>query len=162
VRKHAPAPLRIPKLIPFSRYLCETYDKEGKLLPADPAQRVKALRWLHAAEATFALHAIGILYVRWNGEKYPEAIATIEEGMSKNVQKDLAWLEQELSSSGGQFLLGSQITIADIMMQFSIAFIFARELGTKGKKFPAIEKWMSACENTESYKKAVKKTGHKL
>jgi len=146
----------------IAQYLCDTYDKSHCLIPTDAAQRVKALRWLHAAEATFCLHAIGILYVRWFGEKTPEAASTIEEGMSKNVQKDLDWLERELGSSGGEFLLGAYVTIADIMMQFSIDFIFARELGTKGKKWPGIENWLQACKETDSYRKAVGKTGHKL
>lgn len=54
------------------------------------------------------------------------------------------------------------VTAADIMMQFSADFILARELGTKGKEYPAIRKWLEACKGTEGYQKAVEKTGHKL
>jgi glutathione S-transferase len=82
--------------------------------------------------------------------------------MSANVQNDLSWLETELSRSPGQFLLGDHITAADVMMQFSVEFIFAMKLGTQGKEYPSINKWMEACRSTESYKRAVKKTGHKL
>jgi glutathione S-transferase len=113
-------------------YLCETYDKHGKLLPLDPAQRVKVRQWVHASEATFALHALAILYARWHIQGAPEG------------------------------LCGDHITAADIMMQFSADFILARELGTQGKEWPNINKWLEACKKTDTYQRAVKKTGHKL
>jgi glutathione S-transferase len=82
--------------------------------------------------------------------------------MSVNVQNDMSWLETELSLSQGQFLCGENVTAADIMMQFSAEFIIARELGTMGKEWPNINKWMEACKNTAGYKRAVEKTGHQL
>jgi glutathione S-transferase len=144
-------------------YLCETYDKSHRLLPEDPAQRIKVRQWVHAAEATFALHAIAILYARWNIKDAPEGtIEAAEKGMSVNVQNDMSWLETELSLSQGQFLCGESVTAADIMMQFSAEFIIARDLGTNGKEWPNINKWLEACKGTEGYKRAVEKTGHKL
>ncbi|KAF1947165.1 glutathione S-transferase [Clathrospora elynae] len=137
---------------------------ERKLLPHDPKERVKVRQWVHAAEATFALHAIAILYARWNIPKdAPEGtIEAAEKGMSANVQSDLSWLETELSLSQGRFLCGDHVTAADIMMQFSADFIMARELGTQGRQYTNINKWLEACKNTEGYKRAVEKTGHKL
>lgn len=82
--------------------------------------------------------------------------------MSVNVLKDLDFLEKELANSSGQFLVGDTVTIADCMMLFSIQFVLARELGTGGKRWEGIEKWVQRCEATDSYQKAVKKTGHKL
>jgi glutathione S-transferase len=144
-------------------YLCETYDKEGRLLPTDPAQRVKVRQWMHAAEATFALHALAILYARWHIKDAPDGtIEAAEQSMSANVQNDMSWLETELSLSSGKFLCGDHVTAADIMMQFSAEFIIQRELGTLGKEWPNINKWLERCRNTESYRKAVEKTGHKL
>lgn len=120
-------------------------------------------QWVHAAEATFALHALAILYARWNIQGAPEGtIEAAEERMSANVQNDMSWLETELSLSHGQFLCGDHVTAADIMMQFSLDFILARELGTQGKEWPSINKWMEACKNTDTYQRAVQKTGHKL
>jgi len=144
------------------RYLEEKYDKPNKLLPSDPAKRVQALRWLHAAEGTYMLHAIGIIYVRWFSGDNKAAADQIEEAMSKNVQKDLDLLEEELGKSEGRFLLGDSVTVADCMMHFSLAFILARGLGTKGKQWPKIEKWIEHCEATSTYKKAVQKTGYDL
>lgn len=108
------------------------------------------------------LHAIGILYVRWFGGGHEDAQQAIEEGMSKNVHKDLDFLEAELSKSSGRFLLGDGVTVADTMMHFGVTFIFARQLGTKGGSWPKIEQWIGDCEATEPYKRAVEKTGHKL
>ena len=144
-------------------YLCETYDKAGKMLPSDPVRRAKVRQWVHAAEATFALHALAILYARWNIKDAPEkTVEAAEERMSANVQNDMSWLETELSFSQSRFLFGDHVTAADIMMQFSAEFILARELGTNGKEWPNVNKWLEACKNEEGYKKAVERTGHKL
>jgi glutathione S-transferase len=82
--------------------------------------------------------------------------------MSVNVQNDLSWLETELSLSQGAFLCGDHVTAADIMMQFSAEFILERELGTGGREYPGIRRWMESCRGTEGYKRAVEKTGYKL
>jgi glutathione S-transferase len=133
------------------------------MLPTDPAQRVKVRQWIHASEATFALHALAILYARWHIKDAPKGtIEAAEKSMSANVQNDFSWLETELSLSQGQFLCGDHVTASDIMMHFSATFILARELGTQGKEYPSINKWLKACEGTEAYKRAVARTGHKL
>jgi glutathione S-transferase len=89
-------------------------------------------------------------------------VEAAENSMSANVQNDLWWLETELSLSSGKFLCGDHVTAADLMMQFSIDFILARELGTQGKERPNINKWMEDCRKEEGYRRAVEKTGHKL
>lgn len=125
----------------------------------DPA-RYKVLQWIHASEATYALHGLACLYARWfqvGGE--PEKTV---EGLSKNVVRDFDYLEAELGKSGGKFLLGDSLTAADIMMHFSARFILLRELGTQGKTWPKVNRWLDECEATESYQAAVKKTGHEL
>ncbi|KAF2226809.1 glutathione S-transferase [Elsinoe ampelina] len=146
----------------IAEYLEEKYDKEGRLLPRDGPQRYAALRWIHAAEATFALHALPVLYVKWFSGDHKEAADTIIEKMSINIQKDLDLLESELGKSSGKFLMGDKVTVADCMMQFSAVFILDRQLGTGGKQWPRVQEWIKACEDTETYKAAVKKTGHDL
>ena len=108
---------------------------------------------------------IQILYARWGlPEAHKSGLAGLEEGMSPNVRKDMDWLEAELkfSSSGGKYLVGDHITAADIMMHFSIQFIYARRLGIQGGSWPLVEKWLKGLEQTESYKRAVEKTGYSL
>lgn len=82
--------------------------------------------------------------------------------MSKNIHNDLDFMTAELGKSSGKFLFGDEITLADIQMHFSIAFILARDLGLLGRKWERLEKYVKDCEATDSYKQAVKKTGHKF
>ncbi|GIZ43513.1 hypothetical protein CKM354_000673700 [Cercospora kikuchii] len=142
-------------------YLSDKYDTSHRLLPAPGSpERYRVLQWVHASEATFMLHSLACLYARWN-QQDGDVSKTIA-GLSKNVIKDLDYLQAELDKSGGKFLCGDKLTVADIMMQFSARFILERELGTQGGKWPGIEKWLAECEGTEGYKKAVEKTGHQL
>ncbi|SMR52869.1 unnamed protein product [Zymoseptoria tritici ST99CH_1E4] len=142
-------------------YLCDKYDKQNRLLPAvgDP-KRYKVLQWVHASEATFMLHGLAVLYAKWN-QKDGDVEKTVA-GLSVNICKDLDYLESELGKSSGKFIVGDSLTAADIMMQFSVDFVLVRELGTKGKSWPTVEKWLEQCKSTPSYQEAVKKTGYKL
>lgn len=122
--------------------------------------------FIHAAEGTFAVHALSITYLRWFAAEgiTPEQVKTTEKGLAINVVKDLDWLENELKASAGRFLVGDSVTAADTMVAFSVQFIFARDLcgGRKLSEWKGVEKWIGECEATESYKRAVEKTGHKM
>lgn len=152
----------------FVRYLCEKYDTSNKVFPKDQPTRAHAQIWVHAAEGTFMLHSLAILYARWQfpeeaKKAAPGALEQLEKNMSVNVGKDLDWLEKELSQTPGPFLLGSKPTVADIMMEFSIDFILTRGLGAqRGQGWPKVHKWLEACQANEAYKQAVKRTGHTL
>lgn len=149
----------------MNRYLCEKYDKNNKLIPKEIEARIKVLQWVHAAEATFALHGLATLYTRWTAPDHCKTngdLEVMEHKQAVNIQNDLNWLETELSLTQGKFLCGDRVTAADTMMQFSIEFILARKLGTQGKEWPNIDKWLKACRETKTYKTAVKKTGHEL
>ncbi|KAF4542160.1 Glutathione s-transferase [Lasiodiplodia theobromae] len=153
----------------ITEYLCAKYDKQHRLLPKvedDAAANVKILQWIHAAEATFLLHGLAITYARWH---YPEStglpkegLAAMELGMSANVQNDLDWIERDLSESGSKFLAGDAVTAADVMMQLSADYILERQLGTQGKKWPAVEAWLKRCKETPTYVRAVEKSGYSL
>jgi len=139
------------------------------------------------------IHALAILYVRWrmpSPQKTDGTLAAIERGLSVNVQNDLDWLEAELNANnanakGGRFLflVGDSLTAADIMMMFSVQFIFARRLGAemgtemeietesemekkekkeKKKRWETVERWLRGLEGCESYLRAVEKSGYKL
>lgn len=148
-------------------YLLETYD-QGKLLPTDPVIRSTVRQWIHAAEGTFMVHSLAILYARWmisEPAKSDGTLDKLEQGMSVNIQKDLDWLETELERSKGTFLAGEKATAADTMVAFSIQFIFARGLGLKSGqqgRWKRIHEWLKLCEEREAYKAAVQKTGHTL
>jgi glutathione S-transferase len=109
------------------------------------------------------VHALAILYARWHIPKgAPSGILyATEKGMSVLVQKDLSWLESELSLSSGKFLCGDHVTAADVMMQYSADVILSLELGTQKAEWLEIKKWLQACEETDGYKRAVDKTAYK-
>jgi glutathione S-transferase len=93
----------------------------------------------------------------------------MEALLSVNVLKDLDWLEAELAKNEGGYLVGKRLTAADVMMHFSIQFIFGKRLGLK-KMDPAerngrwkhVSKWFERCEGSGGYKEAVRKTGYTL
>ena len=154
-------PIQEPELKP-RRYLCETYDASQRLIPKEPKPRAKVREWMAAAEGTFMIHGLAVLYARWQMPEKGKSDGTLEEmekKLSVNVQKDLDWLEDELKSGDGKYLVGDHLTAADTMVCFSAQFILARQLGTGGKTWPAIEKWIQHCESESGYKKAVEKTG---
>lgn len=153
-------------------YLIETYDTQHRLMPADAAGRAKVREWLHAAEGTFMLHSVAVVYTRWQlPEDLPDRDAVVKgvEGkLSVNVHNDFDWLEGELKAQkarGSRWLVGSGLTAADVMLQFSVQFIMERKLGVGGRgegKWPEVEAWLARTEGEEAYKKAVKKTGYTL
>ena len=151
------------------RYLCETYDTHGLLLPKDPKLRAHAREWIAAAEGTFALHSISILYGRRRlTGPASEYLPAFEQGLEANVHNDLGWLEGQLKQQqerGHRFLIGDEPGAADIMMQFSVQFMMACRLGVKGrgaKQWPEVEAWLERTEACEKYKRAVENTGYTL
>ena len=110
------------------------------------------------------LHALAILYARWQlPEAAKSSLPEMEKKLSVNVRKDLDWLEAGLGQSSGKFVVGDEITAADIMMQFSIHFISARKLGIKSlEEWPKVEKWLKETFECKSYQKAVKATEFRL
>ena len=106
------------------------------------------------------LHALAILYARWN--QRDGDVSKTEEGLKGNVGKDFDWLESELQRSNGKFLLGDSVTAADVMMEFSLDFIITRQLGMEKCRWDKIATYLKACQATPTWQKAREKTGHKL
>ena len=157
-------------------YIIENYDRGQRLLPDLATQgwkRSQVQMMIHAAEATVMLHALAVLYFRWQmpssfkeSAEGKKMMDEVEEKMSVNVVNDLNWLEGELGSSTGMYLVGNEVTAADIMMHFSVEFTVERELGVKketfGEKFPKLEEWLQRCRRTDGYRRAVERTGYTL
>ena len=85
----------------------------------------------------------------------------MEKALSVNVHNDLNWLESELSD-GRTWLVGGDVSAADIMMGFNTEFMFARKLGTEGGDWPNVKKWLERVKGREAYLKAVERTGYSL
>ncbi|KIW88012.1 uncharacterized protein Z519_11122 [Cladophialophora bantiana CBS 173.52] len=86
----------------LGEYILETYDPSSKsgLLPptGDPKSRAKVRELIAAAEGTFMIHALAILYARWRLPKpAAEYLPEMEKPLSVNIHNDLNWLDSELS-----------------------------------------------------------------
>ncbi|EHY58497.1 hypothetical protein ABEF92_007759 [Exophiala dermatitidis] len=106
-----------------------------------------------AAEGTFMIHGPAILYARW---RIPEVarkyLPEMEKGLAPNVQSDLDWLETE-PSDGREYLVGKDVTAADILMGFNIESILARKLGIEGKDWPHTRRWLQRIQQRDAYQK---------
>jgi glutathione S-transferase len=91
-------------------------------------------------------------------------VQEFEAKCSSNVCSALEWLEAELENGpcDCQFLVGKNLTAADIMMGFSVEAIFRMKLGTDENKWPQASKWLANVRSREPYKKAVQKTQYTL
>lgn len=112
------------------------------------------------------LHALAILYARW---KIPEAareyLPEMEQGMAANVLNDFRWIEgalKEQKRKGSEFLVGSELSVADIMMGFSVEFILERKLGTERGGWPETEAWLGRMRGRSAYMRAVERNGYTL
>lgn len=155
-------------------YLLEAYDTKHKLMPppGDAVGRAKVREWVHAAEGGFMMPAMPVLYTRWQiPEDTParsELLAVVEEKLSANVHNSFGWLEGELKAQkaqGSGWLVGTGLTAADIVLQFSVQFIMERKLGVGGRgegKWPEVVAWLERTEAMEVYQRAVDKTGYTL
>jgi glutathione S-transferase len=96
---------------------------------------------MSAAEGTFMIHGLAVHYARWRmpepAKSDGKTLAELEKGLAKNVQGDLDWLESELTEGDGdpkEFLVGDELTVADIMMHFSVQFILCAEARYRRKE----------------------------
>jgi glutathione S-transferase len=149
-----------------ARYICDNYDPEHRLIPADRSLRARTQIFIHAAEGTAMLHVVSFQRFRSGipaelRAAAPDAVAATEAKLVESVKKDLDWLERELAGSGA-FLVGDQLTAADISMHLSVRFPLLLIFGTEGGSWPNVEAWLTRCEETESYKRAVAKTGFEV
>ncbi|OQU94663.1 Glutathione S-transferase, domain-containing protein [Cladophialophora immunda] len=92
----------------IAEYLCETYDPQGRLLPKERRARAKVREWMAAAEGTFMIHALAILYARWRLPKpASKYLPEMEKGLAPNVHNALNWLESELAD-GRRYLVSRE------------------------------------------------------
>ena len=142
----------------IAEYLLE---KAGVKVTAD--QRM----WVHYSEGTLLLHALAITYARWSltSESDREALDKCESFMSVNVQNDLNYVESQLKLNEANdqlFLVGNELSVADVMMAFSVEFTIKKNLGIQGKTWPLINRWLAGLEQRPAYKKAVSEAPHDL
>ena len=81
----------------------------------------------------------------------------MEGNLAPNVNNDLKYLEESLASSSSGFLVGDNLTLADIMVAFSAHFVLVRGLGAKwdDDSYPHIKKWIRKLQARPAWQKAV-------
>lgn len=101
-----------------------------------------------------------VTYARWNiPEKYREEILPeYERKLADNVQNDLNYLESSLKANKSGYLVGDNLTLADIMVAFSAQFVLVRGLGAKwaDDDYPTIKSWIRNLRKREGWQKATK------
>ena len=78
--------------------------------------------------------------------------------LEPNFKTHFEFLENQIANSpnGGQYLCGSELTGADIMMSFPLGAAKGRA-GFSKEKHPKLWAYVERLESMEGYKKAVKK-----
>lgn len=78
--------------------------------------------------------------------------------LHRNLDSHFRFLNDQLKSSpgGGEFLCGSQLTAADILMSFPMIAAMSRLEGAE-QKYPKVKAYSEKLQATEGYKKAAAK-----
>jgi glutathione S-transferase len=140
------------------RYICAKYDTHHRLLSTDPIRAAKIRELMWASEGNFTLHTAALLSARLAAPA--SALPEIEPELVKPIQNDLDWLEKILVGNSTKFLAGNDVTVADTMMIFPLVVIFGHKLGTEGKSWPRVNKWLQSVEASATYQGALQRTGH--
>lgn len=129
-----------------------------------PDQRM----WVHYSEGTLLLHALAITYARWSltdGDGDRAALDKCESFMCNNVQNDLNYVESQLALNAHNaelYLVGTELSVADVMMAFSVEFTLKKNLGVQGRQWPLINRWLAGLEKRPAYAKSVSEAPHDL
>lgn len=123
----------------------------GTLMPAAGSADYDAyVQWLHYAEGSAMLPLMLKLYTGRLGE----AAAPLTPRIDSEIANHLSYIEAALD--GRDWLLGSDLTGADIQMSFvgEIAGRYGLRV-----QFPNIDAWVSRFQARPAYKRALKKGG---
>jgi glutathione S-transferase len=131
-------------------YILERYGK-GRLAPAPgSASRPAYLQWIHFAEATL-FPPLGEIVRHTVFKPEAERIPAVVEDARARAEVTLGVLERALA--GKQFLLGEELTGADVMTGFTL--LAAKRLGALGAAFPAIAGYLARLEARPALQKAL-------
>jgi len=82
-----------------------------------------------------------------------------------NIKMNFEFLEEQLATSGGDYLCGAKLTAADILMSFPLLACRTGGIGIDMSVYPKLQAYIARIENLESYKRSIRiaeeKTGEK-
>ena len=124
---------------------------QGRLQPApDLPQFDEYQQWLHFAEGSAMLPLLLKLYVSRLGE----AGAPLWPRIESEIANHLGYIDQALQ--GRDWLVGSQISGADIQMSF-----VGEVAGARGnrERYPQVEAWVKRFQQRPAYRRALERGG---
>jgi glutathione S-transferase len=131
-------------------YLIRHYGK-GRLQPAmDTPAYDDYVQWLHFAEGSAMLPLLLKLYVGRLGE----AGAPLHPRIESEITNYLGYIDQSLA--GKPYLLGEEITAADIQMSFVGEAAASR---TDRTAYPNLDSWVRRFQSRPAYKAALARGG---
>ena len=129
-------------------YIQRTYGG-GRLAPAQGTRDYEAYnQWLHYAEGSAMLPMMLALYVGRLGE----AGAPLQPRIDSEMANHLGYVEASLA--GRDWLVGDDITAADIQMSF-----VGEIAKSRGAGYPNIVAWVDRFQARPAYRKALEKGG---
>jgi len=165
------APARNPSLVP-PRWKPGMEGQVG----GETESHLRFAHLLHYAEGSFMPYLLlALLMGRLGGPDMPFFIRPISSAIASkinaafvfpNAKRHLEFLDQLLRTSpeGGEYLCGKELTAADIMMSFPLLMARGRwkglgkwEGGSPEAAFPRVFEYVKRLEETEGYKRSVKK-----
>ena len=123
----------------------------GRLQPsAEGAEREAYVQWLHYAEGSAMLPLMLKLYVSRLGE----AGAPLEPRIESELARHLGYVDQSLQ--GREWLVGNELTGADIQMSF-----VGEVAGSRGyrERYPAMAAWVKRLQARPAYRRALERGG---
>ena len=129
-------------------YIQRTYGG-GRLAPAQGTRDYEAYnQWLHYAEGSAMLPLMLALYVGRLGE----AGAPLQPRIESETANHLGYVEASLA--GRDWLVGNDITAADVQMSF-----VGEIARSRGAGFPNITAWVDRFQARPAYRRALEKGG---
>ncbi|KAK7953645.1 Glutathione S-transferase 1 [Apiospora saccharicola] len=172
----------------ITQYLCEHFAKDGQsshLMPARyrEGQEGKAggeteqwMRWqyfLHYTEGSLMpVLIMAMVLGQLKGPKIPFFVRPLTTMIANqifsafifpNAKTHLAFLEHQITTSGGDYMCGTQLSAADIVLAFGLVTgkdqfsSFGRWEQPPEKQYPKLWAWMDRMEKEPGYEKSVEK-----
>lgn len=144
---------------------CEVYGDGVLMPPAGTTERDQVRYWLHYAEGSLMpLLLVKLIFDRTTQPPVPFFVRPVTRALRAQVESaftapqlrlHLDFVASELSKS--DFLVGNQLTAADIQMSFPLE-AGAERLGTVGR-WPDIERYVQRLQSRPAYRRALERGG---
>ncbi|KAM3514670.1 hypothetical protein MY11210_001641 [Beauveria gryllotalpidicola] len=166
----------------MTEYLCTHYPQGQRLVPkrwqegkentigGETEAYMRHQYYLHYAEGTLMPYLVMSLVIgRLKGGDIPFFVRPITSIVANriislfiapNIKKNLAMLNDQLSTSGGKYLCNDQLTAADILMSFPLLAAksrFTEIVPGWDKTYPRVVEYIKTLESNPGYKKSIAK-----